>query len=413
VQTGQRIAIIGMTVSAGLAALKISTGLLGGSNSLLADGFESAGDVFSSGMVLLGLTLAAKPPDSNHPYGHGRAETLSGLGLGMLLILAGIAISFHALTGAGDVTEPPRFFTLYPLLLSIGVKLWLMRVKYKTGRAMGSASLVADSYNDGIDMLSGIAALIALGLTLHNPVEFPLADHYGGFAIGLIVIFTGVRVTRDTGLQLMDTMPDDALLRRVRQVAQSVSGVEGVEKCFARKTGLQYHVDLHLEVNPAITVLEGHDIASRARDEIKAQLEWVADVLVHVEPTGGFQAGQLQNLPKNLPKLPELVLDPARLAVRHEPFGDQCEYFNGPTDQLSLMVAGSLTLKSGMSPHPPHKHPEEEFLLVTEGTGEIEVAGTTTKVGPGSMMYCAGDRMHGIKNTGPAPLTFFYYKWKA
>src|ERR1700704_1520006 len=124
-----------MIVSACLAALKISVGLMGGSNSLLADGFESAGDVFSSGMVLLGLTLASKPPDSNHPYGHGRAETLSGLGLGMLLVLAGIAISFHALTGTADITEPPKFFTLYPLLLSIGVKLWLMRVKYTTGRA--------------------------------------------------------------------------------------------------------------------------------------------------------------------------------------------------------------------------------------------------------------------------------------
>lgn len=408
-QTGQRIAIMGMVVSAGLAALKISTGLLGGSNSLLADGFESAGDVFSSGMVLLGLTLASKPPDSNHPYGHGRAETLSGLGLGMLLVVAGIAISFHALTGAGDVTEPPKFFTLYPLLLSIGVKLWLMRVKYTTGRAMGSASLIADSYNDGIDMLSGVAALIALGLTLYNPAEFPRADHYGGFIIGLIVIFTGVRVTRDTGLQLMDTMPDEALLLRVRQVAQSVPGVRGVEKCFARKTGLQYHVDLHLEVDPGITVLEGHDTASRARDEIKAQLDWVADVLVHVEPTGGYQMGKKNELPK----LPDLVLDPSRVTVRHEPFGEQYEYFNGSTEQLSLMVAGSLTLKPGMSPHPPHKHPEEEFLLVTEGSGEIEVDGIVTNAGPGSMMYCAGDHMHGIRNTGSGPMTFYYYKWKA
>jgi cation diffusion facilitator family transporter len=275
-----------MILSACLAALKITTGFIGGSNSLVSDGFESAGDVFASGMVLLGLILAAKPPDSNHPYGHGRAETLSGLALGLLLILAGAAISFHALTGAGDVTEPPKLYTIYPLLLSIAVKLWMMRAKYVAGRKMGSASLVADAYNDGIDMLSGVAALGALGLTLYNPAEFPRADHYGGFIIGLIVIFTGVRVTRDTGLQLMDTMPDQSLLEEVRLVAQTVPGVEGVEKCFARKTGLQYHVDLHLEVDPGVTVLVGHDIASRARDEIKAKLQWVADVLVHIEPAG-------------------------------------------------------------------------------------------------------------------------------
>jgi cation diffusion facilitator family transporter len=275
-----------MTVSACLAALKITTGFIGGSNSLVSDGFESAGDVFASGMVLLGLIVAAKPPDSNHPYGHGRAETLSGLALGLLLVLAGVAISFHALTGADDVTEPPRLYTIYPLLLSIAVKLWMMRAKYVAGRKMGSASLVADAYNDGIDMLSGLAALAALGLTLYDPAEFPRADHYGGFIIGLIVIFTGIRVTRDTGLQLMDTMPDQSLLEEVRLVAQGVPGVEGVEKCFARKTGLQYHVDLHLEVDPGVTVLVGHDIASRTRDEIKARLDWVADVLVHVEPAG-------------------------------------------------------------------------------------------------------------------------------
>lgn len=388
---GQRIAIIGMAVSAGLAALKITVGLLGNSNSLLADGFESAGDVLSSGMVLLGLILAAKPADSNHPYGHGRAETLSGLGLGMVLFVAGAAIAIHGLLGASDVTSPPRAFTILPLVLSTVVKLGMMRVKYTAGRRMGSASLMADAYNDGIDMLSGIAAMTALGLTLSNPERFPYADHYGGFAIGLIMMFTGARVTRDTGLQLMDTMPDRSLMNRVRSVALFVEGVKGVEKCFARKTGLQYHVDLHLEVDPSVTVLVGHDIASRARDQIKAELPWVADVLVHVEPS----------------------LDPSAAKLTREPFGEQRVYFHGPTKELSLLIAGSLKLNPGMSPHPPHRHPEEEFILVAEGAGEITVAGKTTRVGPGSRTYCESNALHGIENTGAEPMLFYYYKWKA
>jgi cation diffusion facilitator family transporter len=284
---GQRIALLGMGISAALAALKITTGTLGHSNSVLADGFESAGDVLSSGMVCLGLMLAAKPADSNHPYGHGRAEILSGLGLGMVLFSAGLAISVHGLLGAGDVEAPPKLFTILPLVLSTLVKLTMMRVKFNTGRKMGSASLVADAYNDGIDMVSGLAAMVALGLTLSNPQTFPHADHYGGFVVGLIMMFTGVRVARDTGLQLMDTMPDQALMDRVRCVALSVNGVAGVEKCYARKTGLQYHVDLHLEVNPHITVMAGHDIAGRVREKIKEELEWVADVLVHIEPAPG------------------------------------------------------------------------------------------------------------------------------
>jgi cation diffusion facilitator family transporter len=284
---GQRIALIGMAISAVLAALKITTGILGSSNSVLADGFESAGDVLSSGMVYIGLIVAAKPADSNHPYGHGRAETLSGLGLGMVLFSAGLAISVHGLLGAADVTGPPRLFTIMPLILSTLVKLTMMRIKFNEGRKMGSASLVADAYNDGVDMISGLAAMTALGLTLSNPALFPRADHYGGFVVGLIMMFTGVRVARETGLQLMDTMPDESLMDRVRFVALSVDGVAGVEKCYARKTGLQYHVDLHLEVNPRITVMEGHDIAGRAREKIKEELDWVADVLVHIEPAPG------------------------------------------------------------------------------------------------------------------------------
>lgn len=396
-----------MAVSGGLAALKIVTGLTARSNSLLADGFESAGDVVSSGIVFLGLTLAAKPADSNHPYGHGRAEILSGLALGVILFLAGVAIAVHALVGANDVISPPAGYAVWPLLFSIAVKIWLMRLKYRQGRKMGSASLVADAYNDAIDMISGVAALTAVGLTLWDPLRFPKADHYGAFAVGLIVMFTGARVARDTGLQLMDTMPSADLLDRIRRVASSVPGVLGVEKCFARKTGLQYHVDLHLEVDPRITVLEGHDIASRARDAIREELSWVADVLVHIEPA---PPSLIMNS-MNLPKLPDVVLLADRAKFTREPFGDVRMYFEGPTDQLKLMVAGSLVLNPGMSPHPPHRHPEEEFMLVTAGTGEILLEGEITQVGPGSMMYCAGDKLHGIENTGTEPMLFYFYKW--
>jgi cation diffusion facilitator family transporter len=405
---GLRIALIGMGISAALAALKITTGLLGHSNSVLADGFESAGDVLSSGMVFLGLTLASKPADSNHPYGHGRAETLSGLALGMVLFLAGIAIAVHGLLGVGDVTGPPETYTFLPLVLSTLIKLTMMRVKYNAGRRIGSASLLADAYNDGIDMLSGIAAMIALGLTLLYPAQFPHADHYGGFVIGLIMMLTGVKVTRATGLQLMDTMPDDSLMFRVRNVALGVPGVAGVEKCYARKTGLQYHVDLHLEVDPRISVMAGHGIAGCAREKIREQLDWVADVLVHIEPAPGRYP-----ISQNMPKLFDIVLDPTTAKLSHEPFGDHYLYFDGPTDELSVMIAGSVRLNPGATPHPPHQHPEEEFMLVTEGTGEILVDGKINQVGPGSMMYCAGNALHGIENTGPDPMLFYYYKWKA
>ncbi|MGA2739043.1 MAG: cupin domain-containing protein [Bryobacteraceae bacterium] len=111
--------------------------------------------------------------------------------------------------------------------------------------------------------------------------------------------------------------------------------------------------------------------------------------------------------------LPNAVVDPRSATLTHETFGDQRIYFDGPTGQLKSMTAGSLCLKPGMSPHPPHQHPEEEFMVVTEGAGEISVEGKVTKVAPGSMMYCAGGKLHGIVNTGQRPLLFYFYKWKA
>ena len=109
--------------------------------------------------------------------------------------------------------------------------------------------------------------------------------------------------------------------------------------------------------------------------------------------------------------LPNVTRDPKDAKLVKEPFGDLLLYFDGPTDQLRSMTAGSLRLKAGMSPHPPHEHPEEEFMVITEGTGELFVDGKTTKVGPGSMMYCAANKLHGIKNTGKTPLLFYFYKW--
>jgi len=281
---GQRVAILGMIVSGVLAVVKILTGLMADSTAVVADGIESAGDVFASGLVLLGLTVAAKPADSNHPYGHGRAETLTGLVVGMMLVATGFVISYHALLMVGTPQAPPARYAMWPLIASIALKSVMSGLKYHYGKQIGSTALVADAWNDGVDILSGTVALVAVALSLSDPQRFLAADHYGGFAVGLIVIFTGIRVARDTGLQLMDTMPDEKLMAAIREVALHVPGVEGIEKCFARKTGLKYHVDLHLEVDPEISVRASHDIAQRVRERLREELDWVADVLVHVEP---------------------------------------------------------------------------------------------------------------------------------
>jgi cation diffusion facilitator family transporter len=287
INRGRHIAILSVAASATLALANIASGLIAGSTAVVAAGLEFAGDVLTSLIVFLGMVIASRPPDANHPYGHGRFEILAGLLVGLILVLGGCGIGFRALEKVGEVHAPPMRAAAYPLIAAILVKAVLATVKFRTGRGMGSAALVADAWNDAVDILSAMVALIGLGLTLHNPVEFLAADHYGGFAVGVIVILTGLRVARDASMELTDTMPSDAVLEKIRRFALEVPGVQGVEKCFARKTGLQYHVDIHIEVDPALTVATSHAIATDVRQHLRHTVPTVADVLVHIEPSYG------------------------------------------------------------------------------------------------------------------------------
>jgi cation diffusion facilitator family transporter len=277
--------MIGVIVSGSLAALKITIGWMAGSTSVMADGFESFSDIFASGFVWIGLWLAAKPPDENHPYGHGRVETLAGMMVGLGLVLAGVAICYHSLGAVGQRHAPPAAYAIWPLLVSLVAKAGLSWLKFSRGRQLGSAALVADAWNDSVDVLSAMTALVAVSLTLYDPSRFLAADHFGGVAVGAIVVFLGMHLAYNAAVQLIDTMPDEERMEEIRVTAAAVDGVRGVEKCFARKTGFQYHVDLHLEVDPNLTVRASHDIAARVRAQVRERLNWVADVLVHVEPS--------------------------------------------------------------------------------------------------------------------------------
>jgi cation diffusion facilitator family transporter len=280
----RRVAWVSIAVSATLGLLKIIIGVAARSVALISDGFESAADSFTSGLVLLGLWVAAKPPDQDHPYGHGRFETLTGLAVGVILVATGTAISIRAIEER-DIEHAPALYAIWPLIVSIAAKFVLGAAKFRIGRRSGSSGLTADAVNDAVDVLSGAVALIAILLSIYGH-DMAAADRYGGFVIGLIVIFLGLRVVRETALQLMDTMPDEAQMVQIRSAALSVEGARAIEKCFARKTGLRYHVDLHLEVDPELTVRASHEIARRVKNTIKTQIDWVEDVLIHVEPFG-------------------------------------------------------------------------------------------------------------------------------
>jgi cation diffusion facilitator family transporter len=158
-------------------------------------------------------------------------------------------------------------------------------VKFRVGRRVRSSALIADAWNDAVDILSALAALVAVVLATYDPVRFLAADHYGGFVVGIVVVITGLRVLRDASLELVDTMPERELTGEIVKISRSVAGVQGIDKVFARKTGLQYHIDLHIEVDPTLTIAASHAIGGHVRATVKRELPWVADVLVHVEPS--------------------------------------------------------------------------------------------------------------------------------
>lgn len=283
-QRARRITLVGMGVSAVLAATNLVVGSVANSTSVTATGFEFAGDVLASTLVLVAMGVAARPADDNHPYGHGRFETLSAFLVGLILAVAGGAISWNSLQSVGETHTPPGRAAVVALLIAIGLRSVMFALKFRMGRALRSSALVADAWNDAVDVFSAGAALAAVVLATSNPQRFLAADHWGGFVVGLVVIFTGVRVARDASLELADTMPSAELTREIDATARQVPGVLGIDKLMARKTGLRYHIDLHVEVDPALTIAQAHAIGGQVRSTLREKLPWVADVLIHVEP---------------------------------------------------------------------------------------------------------------------------------
>lgn len=281
---GRRVAVAGIAASAALAAMNLTVGVVAGSTSVFATGVEFAGDVLASTVVLLGMIAAAAPADDNHPYGHGRLETLAAFVVGLVLCAGGVGICWNALQRVGEIHAPPAPMAIAALGLAIAVRGVMVALKFRVGRRLRSAALMADGWNDAVDILAAGAALVAVALTRLDEARFLAADHYGGVVVGLAVVVTGLRVLRDAALELIDTMPSEATMATLRETVLAVPGVRGVDKAYARKTGLRYHVDLHVEVDPALSVGEAHDIGGHVRSRVRSELDWVADVLVHIEP---------------------------------------------------------------------------------------------------------------------------------
>ena len=273
-----------MIVNFIFAVAKILGGLIGNAYVLIADGIESALDIAGSLVIWGGLKFAARPPDETHPYGHGKAEPIAAVVVAFGVLAASLGLAIESVREIRAPHHGPAPFTLGILIVVIVVKEILFRYVNRIGHNVESTAVQTDAWHHRSDALTSAAAFIGISAALIGGRGWESADDWAAlFACGVIAA-NGVRLLRPALSEIMDTAPRGEIVDRVRNAAGAVPGVIEVEKCFVRKMGLSFYVDLHVRVDESITVREGHDIAHEVKRAIRETDGRIADALVHVEP---------------------------------------------------------------------------------------------------------------------------------
>lgn len=281
---GIRSSLIGVTTNIVLAIFKGVAGYLGHSYALIADAIESLSDVVSSLIVAAGLKVASLPPDENHPYGHGKAEPIAATLVGLALVAAATTIAIQAIDEIRTPHYAPAPFTLLVLIAVIITKEMLFRFVFKVGDSVSSTAVKTDAWHHRSDAITSLAVFIGISIALIGGKGYESADDWAALIASAIIIFNAYRLLRPAVGEVMDAAPSSEIIESVREAATAISEVIGVEKCFVRKMGFDYFVDIHIWVDGSVSVSTGHDIASRVRDIIKESNRHIVDVLVHVEP---------------------------------------------------------------------------------------------------------------------------------
>ena len=279
-----RTTILGIAVSILLIFIKGISGYLGNSFALIADATESGADILSSGLLWLGLRIAIKQPDEEHPYGHGKAEPLAAIAVSLFLICAAIWIAFHAIENINTPHELPRKFTLWVLIIVIAIKETMFRYVLKVGKKIKSQAVIADAYHHRSDAITSIAAFIGILIAVIGGQGYEDADDWAALAATIVIFSNAIIILRPAMSEIMDAAPSNEIVDKVKAVSAKVPEVKGIEKCFVRKMGFDYYVDIHIEVDGDLSVTEGHRIAHLVKDKLLDSGLRVTDVLVHVEP---------------------------------------------------------------------------------------------------------------------------------
>lgn len=284
VKKGFGAVLLGITINVLLAIIKITAGILGTSYALIADGIESTTDIFSSLIVWSGLKIAEKPPDRNHPYGHGKAEAISAMIVALLLLGAAALIIISSIHEIYLPHHAPAPFTLLVLVLVIVTKELLFRRVFKVGTEIQSTSLRTDAWHHRSDAITSAAAFLGISTALILGPGYESADDFGAIAASFIIIINGIRMLKFSVSDIMDEAPSTDMKNRIISIVDSIPDVKNIENVKIRKSGLYYLVDLNIQVSGDLSVFDGHELSELVKDKLINSDLSIQEVMVHTEP---------------------------------------------------------------------------------------------------------------------------------
>ncbi len=279
-----RSAQVGMIVNAGLAIVKLVAGLVGNTYALVADAVESTADIFASLVVWGGLRVASRDPDENYPFGYGKAESVAAVVVSMMLLAAAVGIGFEAVREIRTPHKTPAPWTLLVLVGVLVVKFTMFRRVKSIGEEAHSTAVRADAWHHASDAITSAAAFIGISIALWGGPGWEQADDWAALFASVVIFYNGMLLMRPALHDLMDKVPEGDITGSVRAAASSVPSVLAVEKLSARKAGMVYYVDIHVQADPSMSLHDSHELSGAVKSAIKARLPEVAGVLVHMEP---------------------------------------------------------------------------------------------------------------------------------
>ena len=281
---GLRATLLGLVVNAVLTTCKFAAGIIGHSHALVADAVESLADVFSSIVVWRGLVVAAEPADEDHPYGHGKAEPLAAAVVATMLLIAAVWIAVEAFRAIAHPHPAPRPFTLAVLVVVVVIKEAMFRFVLRASVSMESSAVRTDAWHHRSDAITSLAAFIGITIAVLGGKGYESADDFAALAAALVIGWNGWRLLQPALNELMDRRPGREIEQSARTIGEEVEGVKCIEKVLVRKMGHQFYIDMHVQVDPQMTVQHSHEIAHLVKDRIREKIPRVRDVLVHIEP---------------------------------------------------------------------------------------------------------------------------------